>query len=127
MDLGYLSYGGMMAGDMEKLYGRWDDLTSQINDGLSGGPLVLFNTAGDTLILSQMSQFMATSMQHEKFSGGYLNFGIMSGVDTIPANYSADFLVFYSNKGINRVTFFNRSYTIFLLELLVVCIILLNS
>lgn len=103
IDLGFLSYGGMMAGDMEKLYGKWNDLTSNINDGLAGGPLLLFNPQGDTIIISQMSQFMATSMQHENHAGGYLNYGIMGGVDSIPQNFTADFLVYYSDKGINKV------------------------
>lgn len=94
----------MMAGDMEKLYGRWNVFASSINDGVQGGPLILFNPNGDTLVISQMSQFLATSMQHSKFTGGYLNYGIMSGVNQVPANYSADFLVFYSDKGVNAVS-----------------------
>ncbi|CAF1142826.1 unnamed protein product, partial [Brachionus calyciflorus] len=48
-----------------------------------------------------MSEFMATSLQHEKKTG-FLNYGIMSGVDQIPANFTADFVVFYSDKGINK-------------------------
>lgn len=88
---------------MEKLYGKWNGVTSSINDGLQGGPLVLFNPGGNTLVISQMTQFMATSMQHNKFSGGNLNYGVMSGVDAIPDNYACDFVVFYSNKGINKV------------------------
>jgi hypothetical protein len=91
----------MMAGDMEKLFGKWNALTSHINDGIAGGPLILFNTNGDTLIISQMSQFMATSMNHNKLVGGSLNYGIMSGVNQIPKNFSADFMVYYSDKGVN--------------------------
>lgn len=93
----------MMAGDMEKLYGKWTGLTTGINDGLQGGPIILFSPSGDTLIISQMSQFMATSMQHNKYAGGYLNYGIMSGVNEIPENFSVDFMVYYSDKGINKV------------------------
>lgn len=93
---------GMMAGDMEKLYGKWDDM-AHINGGLSGGPLVLFNTLGDTLVISSMSQFMSTSMQQDRYEGGILDFGIMAGVDQVPAKFSADFVVFYSDKGINKV------------------------
>ncbi len=92
-----------MAGDMEKTYGKWNILTTNINVGIAGGPLVLFNLVGDTLIISQMSEFMATSSSHSKFVGGSLNYGIMSGVDQVPANFSADFSVYYSNKGINKV------------------------
>lgn len=118
-DLGYLSYGGMMGGDLEKLYGKWNSQLSmngqasamKINDGLTGGPLVLFKPSGDTLIVSQMSKFMSTSMQYEKYTG-YLSYGIMGGVDTVPQNFSADFLVYYSANGINKV-FYIVFYNIF--------------
>ena len=100
-----------MAGDMEKLYGKWNGITTGINDGMSGGPLVLFSPSGDTLIISQMSQFMDTSMQHNKYAGGYINYGIKSGVDEIPENFSVDFLVYYSDKGINKV--FSQNYFFF--------------
>ena len=104
LDIGYLSFGGMMAGDMEKQFGKWNSLTMHINDGIAGGPLILFNpVTKDTLIVSQMSEFMATSMKHNQFLGGSLSYGIMGGIDEVPADYSADFLVFYSDKGINKV------------------------
>lgn len=93
----------MMAGDMEKTYGRWDAQSSSINGGLSGGPLVLFNAKGDTLVIAPMSQFMTASMQRDQFAGGFFDFGIMSGVNSIPPNYSVEFVVSYSDKGINKV------------------------
>ncbi len=93
-----------MTGDMEKQFGRWDGLTMHINDGLAGGPLIIFNpVTKDTLIISQMSQFMVGSMKHNQFFGGTLSYGIMGGVDEIPSNFSIDFLVYYSNNGINKV------------------------
>lgn len=101
------NFSGMMAGDMEKLFGKWNGLTSVINDGMSGGPLILFSPSGDTMIISQMSQFMDTSMQHNKYAGGSINFGIKSGVNEVPGNFSVDFLVYYSDKGINKVNFQN--------------------
>lgn len=101
-DVGFLSFGGMMAGDMEKIYGKWNYLTLNINDGIGGGPIVMFDSTGNTLIISQMSEFMSTLLQKEGKSGANINFGIMSGVDKIPTNYSVDFVVFYSDKGINQ-------------------------
>jgi hypothetical protein len=41
---------------MEKSYGTWDYFTRNLNDGMAGGPLILFNMEGDTIILTQMSQ-----------------------------------------------------------------------
>ena len=103
-NIGYLSFGGMMAGDMQKIYGRWNQDNAFVNDGIEGGPLVLFNTQGDTLIIAPMSEFMAASMHHN-YAKSSLDLGIMSGVDQIPANFSIDFLVFYANNGINKVSY----------------------
>ena len=33
---GYLSYGGMMCGDMEKVMWLWDELAGNVNGGMSG-------------------------------------------------------------------------------------------
>jgi hypothetical protein len=68
-----------------------------------GGPLLLFNSKGDTLIISQMSQFMVTSMENEEKAGGSIGYGIMGGIDQIDSNFSVDFLLYYSDKGINKV------------------------
>lgn len=99
---------------MEKLFGKWNSLTMSINDGIAGGPLILFNPATrDTLVISQMSEFMTTSMKHNQLFGGSLSYGIMGGIDEIPANYAVDFLVYYSDKGINKVLRIQIVYTIF--------------
>lgn len=92
-----------MAGNNEKIFGKWTGPTSPINDGMTAGPLILFTTNGNTLIISQMSQFMDTSMEHNTVTDGYLNYGIKSGVNQIPANYSVDFMVYFSRQGINKV------------------------
>lgn len=101
--LGYLSYGDDMAGDSEKKIGLWNGLENQINDGMDGGPLVLFDDNGDTLVISSMSNFMSASMQYNAINGGYVNFGVMGGATSIPANYTVDFIVYYSGSGINQV------------------------
>jgi hypothetical protein len=69
---------------------------------IAGGPLVLFNEEGDTLVISPMSNFMSASMEHNIFIGGSLSFGVMGGVNTIPENYSVDFIVYYGSEGINK-------------------------
>ena len=89
---------------MEKLYGKWNNETAFLNDGLSGGPLLLFNTNGSTIIISSMSNFMSASIKHDKLIKGTLDYGIMSGVDTIPSNFSVDFMMFYSDDGIKLVS-----------------------
>ena len=50
-----------------------------------------------------MSQFMVTSMENEEKAGGSISYGIMGGIDRIDANFSVDFLLYYSDKGINKV------------------------
>ena len=46
---------------------------------------------------------MVTSMENEKMAGGSIGYGIMGGIDKIDANFSVDFLLYYSDKGINKV------------------------
>ena len=46
---------------------------------------------------------MVTSMENEEKAGGSLSYGIMGGIDAIPNNFSVDFLLYYSDKGINKV------------------------
>lgn len=99
--LGYFSFGGMMCGDMEKIGGRWNSMTSWLNDGMQGGPLILFNGMGPTLVLSSMSNFMSSSMQHVRLPFNSIHFGLMGGVDSIPPEYTLDFAVYYSDSGIN--------------------------
>jgi len=100
--VGYLSFGGMMAGDMEKVLGDLNERYPMLNSGASAGPLVLFNPTGDTLVLSQMSEFMSTSSYHDFVDKSY-NFGIMSGVNEIPEKFACDFVVYYSSEGVNKV------------------------
>ncbi len=79
-------------------------MTLHINDGIAGGPLIIFNPITlDTLIISQMTEFMVGSMRHNQLLGGSLSYGIMGGINEVPSNYSLDFLVYYSNNGINKV------------------------
>lgn len=96
---------------MEKQFGKWNSLTMNINDGIAGGPLILFNPAThDTLVISQMNEFMVTSLKHDKLFGGTLSYGIMGGINEILADYSVDFIVYYSDKGINKVLNIRNSF-----------------
>ena len=105
--LGYLSYGGMMAGNMQKLFGSFNDNFLIMNDGISGGPLVLFNTRDDALVISPMNEFMSASSK-QSITERTLSFGVMSGVDEYPKEYACDFIVYYSANGINKVHIQNK-------------------
>lgn len=52
-----------------------------------------------------MSQFMAASNQISLVRQE-LSYGIMGLVDSVPSNYNIDFIVYYSNQGINQVKVF---------------------
>ncbi len=92
----------MMGGDLEKVLGDLSERYPMLNSGAAAGPLVLFNSKGDTLVLSQMTEFMSTSVHHD-FSDKSYNFGIMSGVNDIPEKFVCDFVVYYSDVGVNKV------------------------
>ncbi|XP_055899050.1 uncharacterized protein LOC106071759 isoform X1 [Biomphalaria glabrata] len=98
--MGFLAYGGDMAGYSDLKFGWWQ-YGASLSTGISGGPLVIFDSASNAMVISPLSQFMAASSQ---FSQQYqqLSYGIMGLVDTVPQNYSIDFIVYYSDKGINQ-------------------------
>lgn len=83
--------------------GLWNGLPEQVNDGIKGGPLILFNSNGDSVVLSSMSNFMSASMEYVPENGGYVNFGVMGSATSITENYQVDFIVYYSDRGINKV------------------------
>ena len=81
---------------------RFDSSTYNINDGIAGGPLALFNMAGKTVVISPYNNFMAASLWHSGKPGGHVAWGIMGGVNEIPANFSYSTLLVF-DSGINMV------------------------
>ena len=102
-NLGFLSFGDDMTGDTGRKMGIWKGLPGAVNDGMEGGPLVLFDQNGNTFVLSPMSNFMSASMQYVPDNGGHVNFGVMGGAKSVNVNYTVDFILYYSSKGINQV------------------------
>ncbi|CAL1547276.1 unnamed protein product [Lymnaea stagnalis] len=100
VDLGYLAYGGYMVGYSKMSMGRWKS-DSSFATGVEGGPLVIFDNSTNALVISPLSQFMAASNQFSK-TKQEISYGIMGPVDNVPSNYSIDFIVYYSDKGINQ-------------------------
>ncbi|KAI8778763.1 hypothetical protein BgiBS90_019745 [Biomphalaria glabrata] len=94
--LGYLSFGGLMLGDMNKKVGRWGP-KALINDGLESGPLTLFDKTGNAMLIAPYTNFMAASMLQD---GSHVNWGIMGGVDSLPAGFEYKTLAFCSQNGI---------------------------
>ena len=81
---------------------RFDSSTDNINDGIPGGPLALFNKAGKTIVISPYNNYMAASVWHANKPGGHVAWGIMGGVDEIPQKFSYSTLLVFSG-GINKV------------------------
>ncbi|KAK0063410.1 hypothetical protein Bpfe_007051 [Biomphalaria pfeifferi] len=94
--LGYLSFGGLMLGDMNKKAGRWGP-KALINDGLESGPLTLFDKTGNAMLIAPYNNFMAASLLQD---GSNVNWGIMGGVDSLPAGFEYKTLAFCSQNGI---------------------------
>ncbi|XP_059175515.1 uncharacterized protein LOC131955424 [Physella acuta] len=101
VELGYLGFGGDMAGYNGINMGSWQHSTFMYT-GITGGPLVLFDNSSNAMIISPMSQFMAASNRLELFLGE-LQYGIMGLIDTVPKGYDVDFILYYSDRGINQV------------------------
>lgn len=66
---------------------------------MRSGPLALFDAEGFTMIITPLDNFMAASFWHKD---GTVNWGIMGGVDSVPANFEYSTLL-YAGSGINEV------------------------
>ena len=96
---------GAMGGEDDKHAGLWNS-SSKVVKGMMDGLVALFDLTqqgeGDTLVLSPMSHFMATSIsQRNEASDSVFEYGVMGSMSTIPANYMHSYIVFYSARGIN--------------------------
>lgn len=69
---------------------------------MGGGPIAIFDEMGNTVIISPLDNFMSSSFWHEDHPGGRINFGVMGGAKSIPANYRQRFILLASSS-INQV------------------------
>ncbi|KAK3085506.1 hypothetical protein FSP39_004325 [Pinctada imbricata] len=90
-----------MVGDTHKKLGIFGSNTPRLNDGINGGPLILFNENGTSLVISPLNNFMASSMWHNNSPGGTVSWGIMGGVKEVPLKYTLRTLILAGN-GINK-------------------------
>ena len=81
---------------------RWPSDNTRINSGLDGGPLVLFDTSKNVLIMAPFSEFMAASVFND-VTNSRLSWGIMGGVNTVPKSYVYQTMLYYGDGGINKV------------------------
>ena len=89
---------------------RWDIENVELRDGYNGGPLCIFDKQGNAVVISAFNQFMSASV-HLRKNVGYASvyWGIMGDVDSVPAGFEYQTIVYYSEKGINKVNI--RKYT----------------
>ncbi|KAK6194942.1 hypothetical protein SNE40_000471 [Patella caerulea] len=86
LPLGYLTFSNKFIGSRNNI-GRWNK-TAQIQDSLEGsGPISIFDHTGGNILISPADNFMALSSWHDK-TNNILYWGIMGGVNEIPANFS---------------------------------------
>ncbi|VDI03306.1 Hypothetical predicted protein [Mytilus galloprovincialis] len=100
--LGFLSLGGKMFGDFAKSTGRFSDSDiGVIADGMRSGPLALFDDTGNTLLIAPFTKFMTTSLWYESGPSPRLSWGIMGGINEVPADYTSSTIVI-TGSGINK-------------------------
>ena len=86
----------------------------KLTDGMQGGPVVVFDPHGNTLVVSPFSQFMAASMT---YVNNTLSWGIMGEVDSVPNMYSVQTIMYYSSEGINKVGRSSNAFHVLLTHL----------
>ena len=75
---------------------------SRLGEGLDGGPLVVFDNTGHAVVISAFNQFMAASFSHNQHDHT-VSWGIMGDVDTVPEGFQLQTIIYYTDKGINKV------------------------
>jgi hypothetical protein len=87
-----------------ELFTSWNKTTDKLSDGMGGGPLAIFDKFGNTVVISPLDNYMSSSFWHENNPGGRVNWGVMGGVKSIPANYKQRFILIAASS-INQVSF----------------------
>lgn len=80
----------------------------KITSGIRSGPLSIFDRVktANTLILSPASTFMSANLwQQTTSTGSNLYWGIMGGVSDMVPEFETSTILFYSNQGINKVSY----------------------
>jgi hypothetical protein len=86
--------GGMAEGSE---YGAWDSSTSDVKSGTMGGPMVFFGgrASASGLVLTPITHAMEQNLHWEEGrGGGTLQAGLLGSIAQIPANYTAETMLF---------------------------------
>jgi len=76
----------------------------KLYDGLSAGPLLIFDKSGSVLVISAFNNFMAASYEHDTVNST-VSWGIMGKVNSIPKGFQYSTIMYYSDNGINKVIY----------------------
>ncbi|XP_072031492.1 uncharacterized protein [Amphiura filiformis] len=83
-NLGYMSYGGLFL--LDTRMGMWEKGTDDIQTGLYGGPLVLFDKMQRSMVIGPFREFMAGSVNYNMQSNA-MEWGIMGSATSIPKDF----------------------------------------
>ncbi|XP_067661779.1 uncharacterized protein [Haliotis asinina] len=93
--LGFMSLGGEFSGYTDQVLGRWNK-SANIQDGLEGSAtLNLFDKSFNAITIGPQDNFMSSSLWRD-IDNDHVYWGIMSGVNQIPANFTYQVLTAYS-------------------------------
>ncbi|CAF5223035.1 unnamed protein product, partial [Rotaria magnacalcarata] len=94
----------MMMGELEKHAGLWNNQSKFLKIGMSGDPLIIFDSTeygqNDSIIISPLSEFMSTSLSVNKH---ILEYGFIGSIKSIPRNSTNSLIIYYSSDGINHL------------------------
>ena len=77
-------------------------MTQMPVSGLDSGPLVLFNTGSDALVISSFTSLMAGSAVYNN-SQQIATWGLLGRATKIPLDFEYSVIIYYSNRGISKV------------------------
>ena len=100
---GFFQWSGPFAwNDGSETCATWKE-GAAVQSGLRAGPLLIFDeTAGLVSVISPFSNFMDMSIA--SINDNQVTLGVMGGVDTIPAGYSYQSIIYFSQSGVTEGT-----------------------
>ncbi|XP_071834017.1 uncharacterized protein [Apostichopus japonicus] len=99
--LGFMSYGHIFIHDVA--VGSWNSSSKDVQSGLYGGPLAIFDKTGSTIVMSAFNEFMASSVYYDPSQNAVMQ-GVMGKVKEIPKGYKLQTVIHFG-MGLKKAWF----------------------
>lgn len=82
-------------------HSSWNSSSKDVQSGLYGGPLAIFDKTGSTIVMSAFNEFMASSVYYDPSQNAVMQ-GVMGKVKEIPKGYKLQTVIHFG-MGLKKV------------------------